>query len=86
MLQVAPSTYYAAKHRPPSARSVRDGELKELIAVVHQDNYGVYGVRKVHRQLRRDGQQVAPLHGGPADARAGPARGAPRRLAADHGG
>jgi putative transposase len=58
-LQVAPSTYYARKSRPASARSVRDNELKPLIAAVHESNYGVYGVRKVHRQLRRDGHQVA---------------------------
>ncbi|MCW2571761.1 MAG: putative transposase for insertion sequence element [Frankiales bacterium] len=59
MLQVAPSTYYDRKSRPPSARAVRDGELRVLIAKVHEDNYGAYGARKVHRQLRRDGEQVA---------------------------
>jgi putative transposase len=59
VLQVAPSTYYDRKSRPPSARAVRDSDLRVLIAKVHEDNYGVYGARKVHRQLRRDGEQVA---------------------------
>lgn len=59
MLQVAPSTYFARKTRPPSDRAVRDAELKPLIKTVHQDNYGVYGARKVHRQLRREGHEVA---------------------------
>ena len=53
-LSVAPSTYYAAVTRPPSARSVRDEELKVVIAKVHKDNYGVYGIRKMHAQLARE--------------------------------
>lgn len=53
------STYYAAKRRPPSARSVRDAELTEEIRRIHQSNYGVYGARKVWHQLRRDGIEVA---------------------------
>jgi putative transposase len=54
-VQIAPSTYYAAKTRPPSARAVRDERVKAEIARVHAENFGVYGVRKVYRQLRRDG-------------------------------
>jgi len=38
---------------------VRDEELKAAIARVHRDNYGVYGGRKVYRQLRREGITVA---------------------------
>jgi putative transposase len=57
-LPIAPATYYAAKRRPPSARAVRDGELRPLIAALHQANYGVYGVRKMHAALRRDGVEV----------------------------
>jgi putative transposase len=41
VLQFAPSTYYAAKKRPPSARQVRDAQLKIEIRRVHEDNYGV---------------------------------------------
>ncbi len=53
-LQVAPSTYYAAVSRHPSARAVRDEELKAEISRVHQSNFGVYGVRKVWRQMLRE--------------------------------
>ena len=53
-LSVAPSTYYAALTRPPSARAVRDEELKVVISKVHKDNFGVYGVRKMHAQLARE--------------------------------
>ena len=53
-LSVAASTYYAALARPPSARAVRDEELKVVIAKVHEDNYGVYGIRKMHAQLARE--------------------------------
>jgi putative transposase len=58
-LQVAPSTYYAHRSRPASARSVRDGELTARIRTIHEENYGVYGARKVHAELRRQGRQVA---------------------------
>jgi hypothetical protein len=59
VLQFAPRTYYAAKARPPSARAVRDEELKPEIARVHRDNFGVYGVDKVWAQLNREGTRVA---------------------------
>jgi putative transposase len=58
-LKIATSTYYAAKSRRPSARAVRDAELKAQISRVHAANYGVYGVRKVWRQLHREGVVVA---------------------------
>lgn len=57
--QIAPFTYYAAKARPPSARDLRDRELCEQITRIHEDNYGVYGVRKIHAALRREGERVA---------------------------
>ena len=53
--QIAPSTYYASKQRPPSARAVHDEQLKVEISRVHTENYGVYGIRKVHAQLVREG-------------------------------
>jgi putative transposase len=40
---IAPSTFYAARTRPASARAVRDEDLKAVIARVHEENYGVYG-------------------------------------------
>jgi putative transposase len=58
VLQVAPSTYYGAKSRPPSARALRDEELKAEVGRVHQDNFGVYGMEKVWRQLNREGIPV----------------------------
>ena len=58
-VQIAPSTYYAAKTRPPSARAVRDMELVEQIHRVHAENYAVYGARKVHAELNRQGTRVA---------------------------
>ena len=56
---IAPSTYYDAKGRPPSARAARDERLKAAIIRVHQDNYGVYGARKVWLALNREGVPVA---------------------------
>jgi putative transposase len=58
-LQVAPSTYYAAKTRPPSPRSVSDAATAALIGTVHADNFAVYGARKVHAELNRRGHRVA---------------------------
>jgi putative transposase len=58
-VQIAPSTYYASKTRPPSARAVRDAELVPVIRQVHKDNLGVYGVRKVHAELHRMNMAVA---------------------------
>ncbi len=54
-LPIAPATYYAALARPLSARAVRGNELKPVIARLHAENYGVYGVRKMHAALRRGG-------------------------------
>jgi putative transposase len=58
-LQVAPSSYYAARQRPPSARLVRDEALKVKLRHVHAAHFGVYGVRKLWRQLQREGIPVA---------------------------
>ena len=60
-LPIAPSTYYDARKRPPSARAVRDEKLKAEIERVHAENFGVYGARKVFRQLKREGFDVARL-------------------------
>ena len=58
-LQVAPSTYYAAKARPPCRRRIADEVLKVEIRRVYDANYAVYGARKVWRQLRREGIAAA---------------------------
>src|SRR4051812_16182725 len=39
--QIAPSTYYAAKKRAPSARSVSDAATLAKIVTIHAENYGV---------------------------------------------
>ncbi|MFJ5680766.1 IS3 family transposase [Streptomyces sp. NPDC093097] len=59
--KIAPSTYYAHKRRldTPSARSLRDAELKERIQDVYTSNYRVYGARKIWRELNRQGNAVA---------------------------
>ena len=63
-LPIAPSTYHAhaVARRDPSRRSARrrrDDELRTEIARVHAENFGVYGARKVWRQLKREGVEVA---------------------------
>ena len=63
-LPIAPSTYHAATARradpasaPPRVR--RDAALRGEIRRVWEENFGVYGVRKVWRQLGREGVNVA---------------------------
>jgi putative transposase len=56
---IAPSTYYAARSRPPSARAVRDEYLRAGISRVWRDNYEVYGAEKVWLELNRQGVRVA---------------------------
>ena len=58
--RIAPSTYHAhvAKRRDParlSARARQDAALKIDIRRVFEENFRVYGVRKVWRQLKREG-------------------------------
>ena len=57
--KIAPSTYYAAKTRPPSARALSDVRTGALIEKVHRENYGGYGARKVHAELHRQGHPIA---------------------------
>jgi putative transposase len=59
VLPIAPSTYHDARCRPRSARRRRDQELKAEIGRVHAEHLGVYGARKVWRQLHREGISVA---------------------------
>ena len=57
-LAMAPSSYYAARVRPPSARAIRDAALKADIGRLHRANYAVYGARKLWHALRREGTVV----------------------------
>ena len=64
VLPIAPSTYHAAcaTARDPSrasARVRRDADLLPQVRRVWNENFQVYGVRKVWRQLRREGFDVA---------------------------
>ena len=64
VLPIAPSTYHAhvAQRLVPSrqsARKKRDDALKEEVRRVFDENFRVYGVRKVWRQLKREGFDVA---------------------------
>jgi transposase InsO family protein len=58
-VQIAPSSYYAARNHTPSARELRDAQLTKEIERVHTDNLGVYGARKVWNQLNREGIAAA---------------------------
>ncbi len=57
-LQVAPSTYYSAKSRAPSARSIRDTVLKVVLLALWKANYEVYGARKLWKAACRAGETV----------------------------
>lgn len=57
-LQIAPSTYFAARRRVPSARAESDAALKPELERIHREHFGVYGVEKLWRQLRREGVTV----------------------------
>jgi len=64
VLPIAPSTYHAhtARRIEPtkrSARARRDDALGPEVRRVFEENFRVYGVRKVWRQLRREGFDVA---------------------------
>lgn len=64
VLPIAPTTFYdnLAKQADPSLlsdRAKRDAELKPEIERVFEENLSAYGVRKVWRQLRREGFDIA---------------------------
>src|SRR3546814_12959618 len=50
--------YRAAVGRAPSARQLRDDLLVPEIVRLHAENYGVYGRRKLHALLRRQGWDI----------------------------
>ena len=55
---MAPSSYYAAKRRQPSQRTVRDQQLTAQLVQLWEDNYRVYGARKLWKAARRAGHDV----------------------------
>ena len=58
VLRVAPSTYYAAKSRPPSARATRDAVLIPILVALWHANYRVYGAHKLWKAARRAGHDI----------------------------
>jgi putative transposase len=57
-LQVAPSTYYAAKKRVPSARQLRDQLMMPILLALWVTNRKLYGAHKLWKAARRDGHDI----------------------------
>ncbi len=57
-LQVAPSTYYAARNRPPSARAVRDAMMMPILMMLWTANRKVYGAHKLWKAAQRAGHHI----------------------------
>ncbi len=57
-LQIAPSSYYAARQHLPSARSMRDAMLMPLLLSLWVANYRVYGALKMWKAMHRAGHQI----------------------------
>ena len=57
-LQVAPSTYYSAKSRPPSARAIRDAVMMPILLALWIANRKVYGAHKLWKAARRAGYNI----------------------------
>jgi len=59
-LQVAPSTYYAAKRREtnPSARAVRDAAMMQVLMALWLANRRVYGAHKLWKAAQRAGHDI----------------------------
>ena len=58
VLDVSPSGYYAWLERPACRRSIQDRELGGSIRAIHESSRGVYGVPRIHAELRDDGVRV----------------------------
>ena len=57
-LDVAVSTYYSAKFRPPSARAIRDAVMAPILLALWTANLRVYGARKLWIAARRAGHDI----------------------------
>lgn len=57
-LEVAPSTYYSKKSRPPSARTLADAALVPVLLAIWIANYSVYGRRKLTEAAHRAGHVI----------------------------
>ena len=56
--KIAPSTYYAAKSRPPSARAIRDAAMMTMLWTLWVANRKVYGAHKLWKAARRAGHDI----------------------------
>ncbi|MGW1675754.1 IS3 family transposase [Streptomyces sp. NPDC002324] len=56
LLQVSRTAFYARRTGKPGPRAVRDAELAEKIAEVHERSRGTYGAPRVHAVLQREGE------------------------------
>src|SRR3954454_959743 len=57
-MKIAPSTYYAHKTCPVSQAVLAEAYLVNALVSLHQENWGVYGIRKLWRAARRAGIEV----------------------------
>jgi len=57
-LAVSPSGYYAAQHRPPSARAQHDTAVLRRLQVVHAESRRTYGRPRLRRALRDEGLRI----------------------------
>ena len=57
-LQFAPSTYYAARSRLPSARQLRDAVMMPILLAIWIANFKVYGAHKLWKAARRGGHDI----------------------------
>jgi len=57
-LQVAPSTYYAAKGRVPSARALRDAVMMPVLLALWTTNRKLYGAHKLWKAALRAGHDI----------------------------
>ena len=58
MLDVATSSYYSARSRPPSARAIRDAVMMPILLALWQANYSVYGAHKLWKAAGRAGHDI----------------------------
>lgn len=56
--QIAPSTYYARKRRPPSAGATGDAVMMQVLMVLWVANRKVYGAHKLWKAARRAGHEI----------------------------
>jgi putative transposase len=59
VLGVSRAGFYAAGHRPESARALRDEQLRREVCLIHDRSRSTYGSPRVHAQLRSEGRRCS---------------------------